>query len=262
MTTSRTALITGASAGLGSEFARQLAARGYDLVLVARRRERLEALAAELASTRGVSARVLTADLSQGSAPAEIAAQLRASGTHIDFLVNNAGIAGGDLLEDRDWQQHRDFCQLMMLSVLELCHLLIPPMRERGFGRVINVASVAGRVPRVDGGLYGPSKALLVALSENLSLSLKGSGVNVCALCPGFTHTEFHSAAGLDNMKARLPGFLWYDAEVVVREGLKAVEKGKPVYLSGRLYRWVDPLMQSVFTRRLFRTPGRHPTAQ
>lgn len=255
MSHNKTALITGASAGLGSAFARQLAAAGYNLVLVARRRERLQALADELADGRTID--IITADLSRAEAPAEIANTLAAKGIHIDYLVNNAGIAGGHLLEDRDWQQHRDFCQLMMLSVLELCHLLIPAMRERGFGRVINVASVAGRVPRADGGLYGPSKAYLVALSENLSLELKGSGVEVCALCPGFTHTEFHAVAGLDDMKRSLPGWMWYDAEVVVREGLRAVEKGKPVYLSGRLYRWLDPLMQSLLTRRLFRAPGR-----
>ncbi len=257
MAQARRALITGASAGLGSEFARQLAADGYDLVLTARREDRLRSLAAELDEEFGSKVEVISADLAHPGAPAAIVQTLQERGLTVDYLVNNAGIAGGDLLQDRDWQAHQDFCQLMMISVLELCHHLIPPMRERGFGRVINVASVAGRVPRDDGGLYGPSKAFLVAVSENLALGLKGSGVNVCALCPGFTHTEFHAAAGLQDMKDSLPGWMWYDAGVVVSDGLRAVEKGKPVYLSGRLYRWVDPLMQSVITRRLFRTPGR-----
>ena len=253
----RTALITGASAGLGLEFARQLAAAGYDLVLVARRRERLEAAAAELAREHGVSAHVLVADLVDPAAPDAIAASVAENHWQVDYLVNNAGIAGPDLLVDRDWSAQQDFYQLMMLSVSHLCHLFIPAMRERGFGRVINIASVAGRLPAAGGCNYGPSKAYLVALSEDLSLTLSGTGVNVCALCPGYTHTDFHDTAGLQAMKQSLPGWLWYDADVAVREGMKAVEKGKPVFLSGRLYRWLDPLFQSVWTRRLFRTPQR-----
>tara|TARA_R110002074_G_scaffold20131_7_gene64050 strand:+ start:804 stop:1619 length:816 start_codon:yes stop_codon:yes gene_type:complete len=258
MTRKRTALITGASAGLGEEFARQLAAQGYDLVLVARRRDRLQALAAELAQAHGCTTLVEVADLSDPAAPDALYNSLSAQGIEIDYLVNNAGIAGSDLLQDRDWADHQAFFQLMMLSVAQLCHLFIPAMRERGFGRVINVASVAGRIPRAGGCNYGPSKAYLIALSEDLAVTLQGSGVQVCALCPGYTHTDFHSTAGLQDMKDGMPGFLWYGADVVVREGLQAVERGKPVYLSGRLYRWLDPLLQSVFTRRLFRMAARH----
>ena len=251
------ALVTGASAGLGLEFARQLAAQGYPLLLVARRAERLQGIAAELGSAHGVDVRCFAADLVDSAAPDAIAAYVTAEGLAVDVLVNNAGIAGPDLLEDREWGAQRDFYQLMMLSVAQLCHLFIPAMRERGFGRVINVASVAGRLPAAGGCNYGPSKAYLIALSEDLALTLRGSGVNVCALCPGYTHTDFHETAGLSAMKSALPGFLWYDADVVVREGLDAVERGKAVYLSGRLYRFIDPLFQSVFTRRLFRTPQR-----
>jgi short-subunit dehydrogenase len=125
-------------------------------------------------------------------------------------------------------------------------------MQARGFGRVINVASVAGRLPRSGGCNYGPSKAWVIALSEELAMTVAKDGVLVSALCPGFTHTEFHQRAGLMDMKNSMPGWLWYDADVVVREGLRAVERGKRVYLSGRLYRWVDPFFQSVWTRRLF----------
>jgi len=258
MTRKRTALITGASAGLGEEFARQLAAQGINLVLVARRRDRLQALAAELAQAHGCTTLVEVADLSDPAAPDALYNSLSAQGIEIDYLVNNAGIAGSDLLQDRDWADHQAFFQLMMLSVAQLCHLFIPAMRERGFGRVINVASVAGRIPRDGGCNYGPSKAYLIALSEDLAVTLQGSGVQVCALCPGYTHTDFHRTAGLQDMKDGMPGFLWYGADVVVREGLQAVERGKPVYLSGRLYRWLDPLLQSVFTRRLFRMAARH----
>ncbi len=258
MPDTKAALITGASAGLGREFANQLAKAGYALVLVARRKEKLDEVAAELRAAHAVEVSTIAVDLGDPATPEKIFAEARAAGLQIDYLVNNAGAAGCDLLQDNDWGVQQDFFQLMMLSVAHLCHLFIPPMRERGFGRVINIASVAARVPRVGGCNYGPSKAYLVALSEDLSVTLHGSGVNVCALCPGYVHTDFHSTAGLQDMKDAMPKWLWYDAQTVVSDGLKAVEKGKPVYLSGRLYRWVDPLFQSVWTRRFFRIPSRH----
>jgi len=248
----RTALITGASAGLGKEFARQLAAQGYNIVLVARDPAKLEATAAELKAAHAVSTYCLSADLCDPAAPRQLFEQIQQQDLQIDFLVNNAGVAGPNLLEEKNWQKQQDFFQLMMLSMAELCQLFVPPMQQRGWGRVINIASVAARIPRGGGCNYGPSKAWVVALSEELALTVAGDGVKVCALCPGFTHTEFHERAGLDDMKASSPSWLWYDADVVVREGLAAVERGKRVYLSGRLYRWLDPLFQSVFTRRLF----------
>jgi len=253
----KTALITGASAGLGAEFARQLAAKGYNLVLVARRQEKLQALSEELEKQHGVTCHIVCADLVSPAAPVELFAATQQKGLHIDYLVNNAGIAGPDLLEHREWSDQADFYQLMMTSVAHLCHLYIPPMQARGFGRVVNVASVAGRVPRADGCNYSSSKAYIVALSEALDATFRGSDINITALCPGFTHTEFHEVAGMMEMKNSLPKFLWYSASTVVADGIKAVEKGKPVILSGRLYRWIDPLFQSVFTRRLFRVPGR-----
>ncbi len=258
MSNNKTALITGASAGLGKEFSQRLAAAGYQLVLVARRKEKLDELAADIRGTHGVAVHTISADLSDPASPEEIFEEVSATGLHIDFLVNNAGAAGCDLLLDRKWPVQQDFFQLMMLSVAHLCHLFIPGMRENGFGRVINIASVAGRVPRVGGCNYGPSKAYLIALSEDLSVTLHGSGVNVCALCPGYVHTDFHSTAGLEDMKNDMPAWLWYDAATVVADGLRAVEKGRPVYLSGRLYRWIDPFFQSIWTRRFFRVPSRH----
>jgi short-subunit dehydrogenase len=257
MTERRTALITGASAGLGAEFARQLAAAGYNLVLVARRIGKLEDVASKLRAEHGVECSTIAADLVDPAAPQDIYDTVGSRGITIDYLVNNAGIAGPNLLEDRDWQEQCDFYQLMMVSVAHLCHLFIPGMQERNFGRVINVASVAARLPRPDGCNYGSSKAYLVALSEALAVTLKGTDVKVSALCPGFTHTDFHETAGLQDMKASMPKWLWYPAAVVVADGIKAVEKGKPVRISGRLYRWLDPFFQSVWTRRLFRAPGR-----
>jgi short-subunit dehydrogenase len=253
------ALVTGASAGLGAEFARQLAARGLDLLLVARREERLEALADELAGEHGVRVEILAADLCDPEAPARVERAVAERGLQIDWLVNNAGVAGPDLLEVRDWSAQASFFELMMLSVAQMCHRFVPAMRERGFGRVINVSSFAGRLARPAGANYGPAKAYLVALSEELALMLRGSGVHVCALCPGFTHTEFHEAAGLLEMKRGLPGFIWYDASTVVREGIDAVERGRSIWISGRIYRWLDPLAQSVWLRPLLKAlaPGR-----
>lgn len=257
MEKNRTALVTGASAGLGAEFARQLSALGYDLILVARRRDKMELLAAELQELHAINCHILTADLSDPLAPQALYESIQSEGLCVDYLVNNAGIAGPDLLEDRDWQAQADFYQLMMTSIAHLCHLFIPGMRKRGFGRVINVASVAGRIARADGCNYSSSKAYLVALSESLAMTLKGTGVHVCALCPGFTHTDFHETAGLMKMKNSLPDWLWYPATTVVTDGLKAVEKDKPICITGRVYRWMDPFFQSVWTRRLFRVPGR-----
>lgn len=255
----RTALVTGASAGLGAEFARQLAARGCDLLLVARREERLAELAHELGKAHGVRVDVCAADLAEPEAPARLEAFAAERGLAVDWLVNNAGVAGPHLLEDRDWSAQARFFELMMISVAQLCHRFVPPMQARGYGRVINVSSFAGRLARPAGANYGPAKAYLVALSEELALLLRGSGVHVTALCPGFTHTDFHEAAGLMEMKRSLPGFLWYDAATVVREGIAAVERGAPIHVSGRLYRVLDPLAQSVWLRPLLKAlaPGR-----
>ena len=248
----KTALVTGASAGLGKEFCRQLARAGYQLVLVSRTRPDLEALADTLREEFGVNSTVIAADLSEPEAPRAIYDELQGRGLAVDYLVNNAGIAGPALLEERDWQRQQEFFQLMMLSVAHLCHLFVPPMVERGWGRVLNVGSVAGRIPRAGDCNYGPTKAWVIALSEELALTVDDRGVKVSALCPGFTHTEFHDRAGLTEMKNSLPKWFWYDAETVVREGLDAVERGKRVMVSGRLYRLLDPLFQSVWTRRFF----------
>jgi short-subunit dehydrogenase len=146
----------------------------------------------------------------------------------------------------------------MMQTVAELCSRLIPGMRERGYGRVINVASVAGRFPSSDSGNYGPAKAYVIALSEELCVATRGSGVHVTALCPGFTHTEFHEVAGMIEEKNSSPSWIWYDAATVVREGLTGCDKGRPVVVSGRLYRWLDPLLRSTLFRGvLLRIAGR-----
>jgi short-subunit dehydrogenase len=251
-----TALITGASAGLGKEFARQLAAGGKDLVLVARRRDPMEALAAELREAHGVNVRILTADLSEPDAPRQLFEACRSQDLAIDYLVNNAGSEGPDLIRHREWAKHDAYLRLMMTSVAAMCHEFIPPMLERGYGRVLNVASVAGRMI-VDGDYsYGPTKAYLIALSRALASTCKSKGVHVMALCPGFTHTDFHVSDKMTVMKANTPKWIWYDADVVIREGLAALEKGKDVYTSGRLYRFLVPILKPRWARGLLKALG------
>jgi short-subunit dehydrogenase len=251
------ALITGASAGLGAEFARQLARQGHDLILVARRTELMQALARSLIDDYNVLIDVIQADLSDPMSTSLLKDEVTRRGLTVNFLINNAGSVGPDLLDDRDWPAQQKYIELMMTSVAGLCHHFIPGMKERGYGRVVNVASVAGYLSVTGDTSYGPTKAYLISLSKNLAKTLRGSGVNVLALCPGFTHTDFHhQSERLKKMKRSTPAFIWYDAELVVREGLVALEKGKDVYISGRLYRFVVPLLRTRIADWLIKLVG------
>ena len=250
------ALITGASAGLGMEFARQLAAAGHGLILVARRAEPMEALAGELREKHGVAVDIITADMSVSTASTELFAETEQRGLQVDYLINNAGSEGPDLIKTRDWPRHEAYMRLMMTSVAGMCHEFIPGMIERGFGRVVNVASVAGRLTVSGDYSYGPTKAYVIALSRALASTFKSQGVQVMALCPGFTHTEFHASDRLTAMKGGMPKFLWYDADVIVREGLAALERGKDEYTSGRLYRYLVPVLRQRWTQGLIKLFG------
>jgi short-subunit dehydrogenase len=194
-----------------------------------------------------VAVDVIQADLTERAATSALFSEVSGRGLQVDYLINNAGSAGPDLLSDRDWPAQQDYIELMMTSVAGMCHHFIPPMQERGFGRVINVASVAGHVSIAGDTSYGPTKAYLIALSKGLAATVRSDGVNVLALCPGFTHTDFHASKKLAEMKSGSPPFLWYDADLVIREGLTALEKGKNVYISGRLYRFAVPVMKMRF---------------
>lgn len=243
----QTALITGASAGLGAEFARQLAARGVHLVLSARRVERLEALGAELQQQYGVGVVVLGCDLAQPDAVADLCRQLAERKLHIDWLINNAGYGlTGDFLS-RSWDEHEEFLRVLLQVHLELCHRLLPAMIARGQGWVINVASLAGLVPSTAGHtLYGAVKSALVRFSQSLGQEVAARGVKVSALCPGFTYTEFHDVNGTREKASKMPKFMWMDAPTVVRQGIRGVERGKLICTNGlwnafvyRLTRWL-----------------------
>ncbi len=237
------ALVTGASAGIGAEFARQLAARDCDLVLTARREDRMQALASELRTTRGIDVQVIPDDLADPAAPARIAAAAASRGP-VDILINNAGYGVPGRYDRVDWGTHARFMQVLVTAPLELCHRLLPAMRERGFGRIVNVASLAGLVPATPGNtLYGPAKAFLMRVSQALALENRAHGVHVCALCPGFTHSEFHDISQARALVSGLPRWMWMDAPEVVRAGLDAVERGRVVCVPGRVNRGIKALM-------------------
>lgn len=234
------ALVTGASAGLGAAFARAYAARGHDLVLTARRVERLEALAAELMARHAIRCHVLPGDLAQPGAAQALLDTIEARGLAVEVLVNNAGYGVPGSYRAQPWAVHAAFQQVMIETVAELCWRVLPAMRERRRGTIINVASLAGHMPGSAGHtLYGPAKAWMIRFSECLHAELAPDGITVCALCPGFTYTEFHDVNGMRPQVSRLPSILWMSAEDVVREGLAAVERGAAVYIPGRLNRLI-----------------------
>lgn len=240
-------LITGASAGIGQAFATTLAARGHDLVLVARRVDRMGALAAELARSHGTACTVLAADLADPAAPQRLCDALKARGLQVDWLVNNAGYGLPGTLVANPWQAHADFVQVMMTAPTELAWRLLPAMRAQGYGRVINVASLAGYVPGTAGHtLYGASKAYLIKLSQSLALENCAAGVHVCALCPGFTWSEFHDITGTREKMNAMPNFMWLTAEEVVRQGIDAVERGRATWVSGRINRVIKAVIEGM----------------
>lgn len=235
-----TALVTGASAGIGAAFCRALAADGYDLVLTARRRDRLEDLGAELEERHKTAVTVLPADLADPRAPLQLFEQIAEKRLAIDVLVNNAGYGQRESFLEVDWKVHADFIQVLVTSVVQLCHLFIPAMRQRGFGRVINVASVAAFTPSALGfTLYGAAKVFVVKFSEALWLELRDTGVHVTAVCPGLTYSEFHDVLGVRKAMSRIPSFMWMDADTVARKGIEAVMRGEPMYVNGAVNRLI-----------------------
>jgi uncharacterized protein len=195
-TNNRAALITGASAGIGATFARHLAAQGYDVLLVARRVERLEELASQLRQDHGVRSEVFAADLTDPTAPAAITERATELGLHVDVLINNAGLASSTTFSEAPWESVAAEIQLMVTALTELTHLVIPGMKERGWGRIVNLSSLAAMAPPGEGLLYTGIKTYVLNISLSLNMELKRYGIHVTALCPGFTHTEFHDVMG------------------------------------------------------------------
>lgn len=251
-------LITGASAGIGAAFARELAARGHNLVLTARRLDRLQSLADELMRAHAVRVETIACDLAAPDAVAKLVAEIARRGLHIDYLVNNAGYGVPGYFLSQPWSTQADFMQVLMRAPTELCHRLLPAMRERGFGRIINVASLAGHVPGSAGqSLYAGAKAYLIKLSQTLHLEYRGDGIHTCALCPGFTYSEFHDVTGSRQMMEELPRWMWMDAAKVASQGVDAVERGEAVYINGRINRLIKTLFKLMPDRLALRLIAR-----
>lgn len=229
----RTALITGASAGIGAAFARHLAKEGYGLLLVARRAEKLQALATELQQAYQVPCTVFTADLNDPTAPQAIMDFAKKEQINIDVLINNAGLAGKGSFAGSPWSELAGEIQVMITAVTQLCHLVLPHMRAQGWGRIINMSSIAALSPPAESLIYTGVKSYVLNMSQSLDMELKPQGIHVTAVCPGFTHSEFHDHMGTRDAANKLPSLLWQEADVVVAEGWRAVMRGQPVCVTG-----------------------------
>ena len=223
-----TALITGATAGLGAEFARHLAAEGIDLVIVARDETRLATTKVDLEGRHGITVETIAADLATDAGRDAVAARIL-SDEHpqVDLLVNNAGLGLYKTFGKAELVDEDRMLDVNVRAVLHLSHAAVQAMRPRGSGIILNVASVAGFVPRPETVTYGAGKAYVVALTEGLSQLLHGSGVTATVVCPGFTHTEFHERAHVD--MSYLPNWMWLDAKKVVAAGLADARRGRTV---------------------------------
>lgn len=232
MSTRPLALITGASSGIGAVFAEQLSARGFDLILVARRRDRLE----QLASRLPVHCEVLTADLSVFADQQRIAQRL-AEEPRLELLVNNAGFGTKSRFWEAPLDSQRTMHQLHIMATVELTHAALRNMVPKGTGAVINVASVAAFTRSPSNISYCATKSWMATFTEGLALELRAlrSPVQVQALCPGFTYTEFHDTLGVDRNK--IPRFLWMPADYVVNESLKGLAAGKTFVIPSWKYR-------------------------
>ncbi|MCM1967298.1 SDR family NAD(P)-dependent oxidoreductase [Streptomyces sp. NPDC002812] len=227
-----TVLITGASAGLGAAFARGFAAKGCDLVLVARDKGRLEDVAADLAREFGSLCEVLPADLLDADALAAVAERLADRDRPVDILVNNAGFGLPAPFPYNPVEDEERMLDLLVKVPLRLTHALLPGLRERRRGAVLNVSSVAGLLPT---GTYGAAKAWITAFSESLRVDMEPYGVRVLAVVPGFTRTEFQERAGMDVTALR--DAVWLEPRDVVAKALKDLALRRPVSITGRHYR-------------------------
>ncbi len=238
----RTALITGASSGLGAEYARQLAARGADLVLVARDRAALEELAEELRAT-GVAVEVIAADLVVPEQLAAVEARVADVDRPIEILVNNAGFGLPLAFEENDVEDEVRHLRLHVEVPLRLSHAAIRAMLDRGHGRILNIASVAGFIPRAT---YGACKGWLISFSRWADDRYAPRGVTVTAVCPGYTHTDFHHRMGLQRGEEGVPGPLWLDARDVVAASLRDAARGVAVSIPSLRYKVLAALARVV----------------
>lgn len=241
-----TALVTGASVGIGAELSRQLADRGHDLVLVARDATRLQTLADELSGQHGIHAEVLSADLADPDAVRRVADRLADPARPVDLLVNNAGFGMRTGFLTSEVADEERAIDVMVRTPLVLCHAAGRAMRERGHGAIVNVSSVAAYLTT---GTYSAAKAWITTFSHSLSSELAGTGVQVMVLAPGFTHTEFHQRAEID--KGKIPGWMWLDADRLVHDALADLDRGATLSVPGTPYKLLVPVLRMLPRRVL-----------
>ena len=243
------AWVTGASVGIGAAFARRLARDGYDLSLVARNKRQLEQLADELHTAHGVKAQAVPADLTDADALREVERAL-AHDTHLDLLVNNAGFGTNGVFAELEADREEDEIRLNVVALTRLTRAALPGLVRRGRGGVINVSSMAALQPAPFNATYGATKAFVNSFTEALYEELRGSGVRVMALCPGFTRTEFQDRAGID--ASGIPSLAWMSAEAVVDAAMSGYTRGEAVCVPG-LGNWAMTGLTAAMPRALVR---------
>jgi uncharacterized protein len=258
-TSETTALVTGASAGIGAAIARELARRGHSLVLVARRKPRLDALAAELSSEFGVRAVGLGCDLGKPASRARLAARVAGLGLEVSVLVNNAGFATGGPFHESDPERELEQVRVLVEAPVALSAAFVPAMVRRGAGSVLNVASTAGMQPMPYSAGYSAAKAYVLTFSEALHHELRGAGVTVTALAPGPVSTEFWDVAGWEvgsggSFQSAVPGPLWVTAEETARAGVRGLEHGQRVVIPGLPTR--AAMLASSYVPNAFKLPA------
>jgi uncharacterized protein len=229
---SSTALITGASSGIGAEVARELAKRGRGVTLTARRKDRLVELADELTERHGIRAETVACDLSSAAARKRMVKTIADRGLDVDVLVNNAGFGSAGRFQELDADMELQMVRTNVEAVVDLCGTYVPEMVERGSGAILNVASTAAFQPIPRQSTYAATKAFVLSFTEGLHVDLKGTGVTATALCPGPTKTEFGEAAGIREELFEIPGLV-YTAEQMAVAGVQAMEKGKRTVIPG-----------------------------
>lgn len=242
------ALVTGASVGIGESFTRLLASNGFNIALVARDEARLHERAASLREKFGVQTFVLPADLSTDAGCRSVEEYL--SEFDIEVLINNAGFGINKAFSVSDLKAEQELLDVLVKTPMRLMHVVIPKMKERGSGTIINVSSVASFIA---GGTYSASKSYLTVLSESLNTELTGSGVKVSALCPGFTRTEFHQRGRMK--MSGLPNFMWLNSDALVAQSWKDAQANKPVSIPGWQYKLLVAII-SIAPRKFVRQIG------
>ena len=239
----KTVLITGASSGLGKDFAILFAEKGYDLVLTARRKKNLEEIRNNLINQFGIKAYIISRDLSDLKSTEEIYNFCEENKIQINVLVNNAGYGLKDSFEKISLSDHIDFINVLSTSAIALTRLFLPGMIKRKFGRIINVSSVAAFAPFTNsGGMYIATKLMLLKFSEMIHNDYKNKNIFSCSVCPGFTHTEFHNE--MKEFKSSIPSFMWMDSRTVVEQAYEASMSGKEIIINGWRYKILVFLMK------------------